>query len=137
MAIILQRDESGRLRPPERDDSAREMIEWVLEHGKLGVKLLSLPCENMAQAELLRSRLYRSARYYCGCGLKSCSRKYRDCPDGEQRLSMRADVVHKNGQLRVQFTVYDKNEGRRYVIETHGDDPEKWPYRPGRKILRG
>lgn len=130
--------ETGRMRPPVRDDRHRPVIQYTVESGLLGRWLLSPPHPNWAEAEDGRKGIYRSARYFCGCGDDFCTRNNsQDCPDGGQRVGARADVVKdKDGKLRVQFKLHDKAEARRYMIERYGPDPNLWPYNPRRKQLK-
>ena len=102
----------------------------------------------MEQAADLRRALYRSARYYCSCDRLYCTRKHKNvppddgCPEGGQRISCRADVVTvtdpKTGARKwaVQFTLMDKREAIRAVVQKYGPDPNKWPYYAKRKQLK-
>lgn len=137
----------GRAGPPPRDDRFVPVIDWVLSHGELGRPYL-VPVrftENHDQADDVRKSLYLAARYYCGCGKPACTRKYGNvpgqnqanpqggCPDGGARVSCHAILVRVSGHVRVQFTIYDKREAIRQVVETYGPDPGNWPYFAKRK----
>ena len=125
------------------------MIEAVIGRGLLDRKLLSPVCSSQARAAELRLALYRSARYFCSCGMPYCTRKYKNtpphngCPHGGQRVSCQADVVlwtdPADGikKYRVQFRIFDKREAMRRMIERYGPDPNKWPYNPKSKQLKG
>lgn len=133
----------GVAQAPVRDDRARLVIETVLRLGMLDRKVLSPACASMAEADDLRRAIYRSARYYCGCGRPNCTKKYgnipredgtQGCPLGGMRVGCRADVVRDaRGAYRVQFSLFDKREAIRHVIERYGPDPEHWPYLAKRK----
>lgn len=148
MGRVIALGPGGRAQAPERDDRCRPVIEYVLAHGMVGRKLLSPVCSSLARAEELRLALYRSARYFCSCGEMYCSRKHRNtppdngCPRDGQRISCHADVVTWTDpadgirKYRVQFTLRDKREAIRSVVERYGPDPNKWPYFARRKQLR-
>lgn len=134
--------------PPVRDDRFFPVIDWVLANGELGNPWL-VPVrftENRDEAEAVRKSLYNAARYYCSCGQRHCLRKYTNypsgknpdggCPAGGRRVSCKADVVTRNGHVRVQFTLYDKREAMREVVARYGPDPSKWPYQAKAKRIK-
>jgi hypothetical protein len=139
----------GRAQAPVRDDRCRPVIEFVLAQGMLDRLLLSPVCTSGPRADDLRLALYRSARYFCSCGQRYCTRKYKNvppdngCPVGGQRISCQADVVlwtdPADGIAKhcVQFRLMDKREAIRSVVQKYGPDPNKWPYFSRRKQLKG
>lgn len=146
IALYRERDGSVKAGPAKRQDQFIPVIDLVLQYGWLGRKLLTPVCTTHDQADRTRKGLYTSARYYCSCGARHCTRKYSNvpregfpeggCPNGGQRVSCRADIVKdKDGKLRVQVTLYDKREATREVIRKYGPDPSQWPYQAkARKI---
>ncbi len=148
MSRVIAAGPGGRAQAPVRDDRCRPVIEYMLEHDLLDQLRLSPVCESRAAAAELCSALYRSARYFCSCGLLYCTRKYRNyppdngCPRGGQRISCQADVViwtdpeTKRGHYRVQFRLFDKREAIREVVRKYGPDPSRWPYQAKAKKLK-
>jgi hypothetical protein len=149
MGRVIAVGPGGRAQAPARDDRCRPVMEHVTGASLLDRLLLSPPCRTRAQAAEIRSALYRSARYYCSCGMIYCTRKYANvppdngCPRGGQRVSCRqADVVlwtdPADGQrkLCVQFIIVDKREAMRAVVQKYGPDPNNWPYFSRRKTLK-
>lgn len=139
----------GRAQAPARDDRFGPVIALVHQHGLTDRPLLSPVCKTQAEADDIRRGLYRSARYFCSCQNKNCTRKWGNipnqnkanpkggCPNGGQRLGCRADVVQDTeGKLRVQFRLFDKAAAMRQVIKTYGPDPNEWPYFARRKQLK-
>lgn len=140
----------GKAGPPPRDDRFVPVVEWVLASGELGrpylVPLAFTPDRDAA--DQVRRSLYLAARYYCSCGLRTCTRKYGNvpgqnqdnpaggCPAGGRRVSCQAAVVRVNGHVRVQFAFHDKREAMRQVVAKYGPDPDKWPYLSKRKRKR-
>jgi len=146
MARVIAIGPGGKAQAPERDDRCRPVIETVRELGLLDRYLLSPVVQSQEKAEELKKALYRSARYYCSCDYRHCTRKYGNvpgqneknpdggCPKGGQRISCQAEVVRDGeGFLRVQYRLFDKRESIRQVILDHGPDPNKWPYFAKRK----
>lgn len=148
MGKVIAVGPGGRAQAPARDDRCRPVIEAVRDHGLLDQLLISPPCPTAEAAGELRQALYRSARYFCSCGVKICTRKHGNvppggCPRGGQRISCQADVVRirdpKTGRPRyaVEFRLFDKAEAVREVVRKYGPDPAKWPYLAKRKQLKG
>lgn len=140
MGRVIALGPGGRAQAPERNDSYRPVLEWVLANGMLNRYLLSPAVQSEDKANEVKNGLYRSARYYCSCGARYCTRKYKNtppdngCPDGGQRLSMQAVPVRDaDNLLRVQFRVMDKREAMRAVVQKYGPDPNAWPYFSKRK----
>jgi hypothetical protein len=137
MARVIAVGPGGRAQAPERDDRYRPVLEQVLALGLKDRWVLSPPCQSEGKAHEVKNGLYRSARYYCSCGEKYCTRKHGNvegCPRGGQRLSVQAIPVRDaDGMLRVQFRVMDKRESMRAVVARYGTDPNKWPYFARRK----
>lgn len=151
MAKVIALGPGGKAQAPERDDRFRAVIDAVRSTGRLDQLLLSPPVKSHEQADDMRRGLFRSARYYCSCGGHSCTRRYPNtpheaaeaggCPGGGQRISCRADVVTVPGPdgkrlYAVQFTLHDKAEAIRAVIDKYGPDPNNWPYFSKRKQSR-
>lgn len=148
MGKVIAIGPGGRAQAPARDDRCRPVIEAVLQLGLLDRKLISPPCRTLTAAEELKSAIYRSCRYYCSCGKIYCTRKHRNyppdsgCPDGGQRVGAQADAVKKtdpaSGKVtwHVQFTIFDKREAMRAVVQRYGPDPNKWPYFARRRELK-
>jgi hypothetical protein len=130
----------GQAGPPTRNDRFVPVLDLIQRHGLLDRFLLTPPCRDRDDAENVRRSIYTSARYYCSCGVKFCTRKYDNltgCPDGGQRLSVRADVVkNQAGKYCVQLRVYDKREAMRAVVDKYGPDPSKWPYQSKARKLK-
>lgn len=152
MGRVIALGPGGKPQAPERADYFRGVIDVVRERGLLDEVLLSPRCRDYEHADEVRRGLYRSARYYCSCGAKHCTRRHANfpteeapeygCPDGGQRISCRADVVtvttiDENGEPRkhyhVQFRLHDKAESIRAVVQRYGPDPSRWPYFAKRK----
>jgi hypothetical protein len=143
MSRVIAIGPGGRAQAPVRRDVCRPVIEYVIMARLLDRKLLSPVCTSLPRAAQLRLDLYRSARYFCDCGMIYCTRKYKNtpphngCPRGGQRISCVADVVMDDkGNLRVQFQLFDKREAMRRMIQRYGPDPNKWPYNPNSKQLK-
>jgi hypothetical protein len=148
--IAIHQGPDGRHRPgaPVRDDRFTPVIEWVIQAGEFGnpwlVPLKYTPDHDTA--DMVRQSLYNAARYYCGCGLRSCCRKFSNlpteknpdggCPRGGQRVSCQAKLVRLNGHIRVEFKFFDKRESMREVVAKYGPDPSKWPYNPWAKKIK-
>lgn len=133
----------GQAGQPVRDDAFFPVIEWVRAQGALNdpflVPFRFTPTQEAARD--IRRRLYLSARYYCSCGERHCTRKYNNidgCPNGGQRISCKADVV-KDGsrRFRTEFRFFDKRESVRAVVAKYGPDPSKWPYQARAKKYKG
>lgn len=149
MGRVIAIGPGGRAQAPARRDVCRPVLELALASGLLDRKLLSPVCATQARAAELRQDLYRSARYFCSCGHPYCTRKNKNippdngCPRGGQRLSCQADIVlwtdpaDGKQKYRVQFSLYDKREAIRAVVQRYGPDPNKWPYFARRKQLKG
>jgi hypothetical protein len=149
MGKVIAIGPGGRAQAPARDDRCRPVMEYVLEGRLLDRRLLSPVCRTQAQAAELRLALYRSARYFCSCGMIYCTRKHKNippdngCPRGGQRISCQADVVlwtdPADGKAKycVQFRLMDKREAIRAVVQQYGPDPNNWPYFSKRKQLKG
>jgi hypothetical protein len=140
---ILGVDEHGHVRNVVRDDRYDIVIETALavmtqRQLPYGSPLLSPVCPTFEVADDVRRGIYRSALYYCGCGVWGCHRKDSvACPQGGQRIGRRADIVRDDdGHLRVQFKLFDKAAARAYMITTYGNDRSKWPYDPKQKKSR-
>lgn len=137
MSRVIAIGPGGRAQAPERNDQYRPVLEQVIAMDLMNKFVLSPVCQSEARAEEVKNGLYRSARYYCSCGGKFCTRKHNNiegCPDGGQRLSVQARLVRDDeGMLRVQFRVMDKKEAMRAVVQKYGPDPNKWPYYAKRK----
>src|SRR6266704_3508005 len=120
MGKVIALGPGGRAQAPVRDDRCRGVIDAVVSGGLLDRRLLSPACATMAAAEQLRLAMYRSARYYCSCGRRMCTRKNKNtppddgCPRGGHRVSCQADVVRYRNrgkwELRIEFTIFDKRE---------------------------
>lgn len=122
------------------------VIEQVHQAALFGKPVLTPVCQSHDAADEIRRALYLACRYFCSCGERHCTRKYKNtpseenpdggCPRDGQRMSCRADVVKDaEGKLRVQATFYDKTEAIRAVIRKYGPDPSQWPYQSkARKI---
>lgn len=147
MSSVIAVGPGGKAQAPERDDRFGRVIDLVLERGLLDKPLLTPPCRDYEHADDTRRAILRSARYYCSCGRKTCTHKYKNyptesrprggCPDSGQRVSGRADIVKDSeGRLRVQVTFHDKAEAMRAVIQKYGPDPSKWPYNSRAKRLK-
>lgn len=146
MGRVIAVGPGGQAQAPVRDDRARGVIEFVAGAGLIGQLLLSPPCDDQAAAAELRRALYRSARYWCSCGRRNCTRRHPNfsqagellhCPRSGQRLGCRAEVVlDAEKKYRVQFSLFDKHEALREVISRYGPDPNSWPYWSRRKKLR-
>lgn len=132
MARVIAVGPGGKAQAPARDDRYRPVLELVVAMGLTGKWVLSPACQSAAKADEVKNGLYRSGRYYCSCGQKTCTRKHGNiegCPRGGQRLSVQAvPVTDDEGRLRVQFRVMDKQEAMRAVVAKYGPDPNKWPY---------
>jgi hypothetical protein len=114
--------------------------------GLFGRPILTPVFQSHDAADDARKGLYLACRYFCSCGSKMCTRKYKNipseenpdggCPMDGQRMSCRADVVKDaEGKLRVQVVFFDKSEAIRTVIKKYGPDPSAWPYQSkARKI---
>ena len=130
----------GGAGPPKRDDRFVPVIELVHRLGLYGRPYLTPPCRTWDQADDVRKGIYLGARYFCSCGEKYCTRKYRNtegCPDQGERVSVRADVVRDaERRLRVECTFYPKAEAMREIIRKYGPDPSLWPYQAKAKKLR-
>jgi hypothetical protein len=148
MSRVIALGPGGRAQAPERHDEYRPVLESVLAAGQLDQLLLSPVVQSEDRAREVANGLYRSGRYFCSCGAAYCTRKYPNlpsqknpaggCPDGGQRLSVKAEPVRDaGGFLRVQFKVMDKRESMRWVVREYGPDPNKWPYYARRKRKRG
>ena len=144
MARMIERGPDGRAGPPRRDDRYGVVIGTVRLMGMLDRLILSPPARDRDHADEIRRGLHRSAWYYCSCGEPQCTRRYDNiagCPDGGQRISVRAEIVTKpdaagRKHYHVQFRLHDKRESMRAVIEKYGPDRSKWPYDPRQKQLR-
>lgn len=144
MSRVIAIGPGGRAQAPQRNDSYRPVIEWVLANGMLDRYLLSPVVQSQEKAGEVKNGLYRSGRYFCSCGAVYCTRKYKNtpphngCPDGGQRVSIQAEPVRDaEGFLRVQFRVMDKKEAMRAVVQKYGADPNAWPYFAKRKRSTG
>lgn len=146
MGRVIALGPGGRAQAPERHDEYRQVLEWVLENGRLDQYLLSPVVQSEERGREVATGLYRSGRYFCSCASRYCTRKYGNvpgqnsknpaggCPDGGQRLSVQAEIVRDaEGFLRVQFRVMDKRESMRAVVQKYGPDPNQWPYFAKRK----
>jgi hypothetical protein len=126
--------------PPQRNDRFLPAVAFIHEHGLFDRPFLTPRCRSMDHAEDVRRSLYLACRYFCSCGERLCTRKNpntKGCPDGGQRVSVRADIVKDaKGKLRVQCTFYDKTEAMRQVVATYGPDPSNWPYQARAKKMR-
>jgi hypothetical protein len=148
MSRVIAIGPGGRAQAPERDDRCRPVIEYMIANRLLEQLRLSPVCTTLQRAEELRRAMYRSARYFCSCGERYCTRRYRNtpphngCPDGGQRISCQADVVlwkdtkDEIRKYRVQFMLMDKREAMRAVVQKYGPDPNKWPYFAKRRQLK-
>lgn len=146
MARIIAVGPGGRGQAPERDDRFGTVIAAVLEHGFLDRPLLTPAARNLEHADEVRRAVYRSARYFCTCGERYCTRKYpnvRDkrvvgCPRQGHRVSCKAEIVRDaSGKYRVEIIFRDKTDGIRHVVATYGPDPSKWPYQAkARRTMR-
>lgn len=136
MGKVIAIGPGGKAQAPERSDDFAGVIEAVRGAGGLDQLWLSPRCRNRDHAAEVARGLYRSARYFCSCGGAYCTRKHPNtggCPDGGQRISCRADVVtvtQEDGSKHwhIQYTLYDKREAARAVVDKYGPDPAKWPY---------
>lgn len=146
MTRIIALGPGGKPQSPARADNYRGVIDAVIGMDGLSSDdrpqfWLSPPCRNHDHADDVRRGLYRSARYYCSCGGRNCTRKHNNvdgCPDGGRRISCRADVVTVTGgdgrrRYHVQCQFFDKTEAIRRVVTKYGPDPNKWPYYSKRK----
>ena len=133
-------DGGVRTGPAVRNDAFIPVLELIRERGLLDRPLLTPRCRDRDHADQVRKSIYLAARYYCSCGERMCTRKHNNiagCPDGGQRLSVRADVVKdSDNRLRVQVRVFDKRESMRQVVATYGPDPANWPYQSRAKRLK-
>lgn len=148
MGRVIAIGPGGRAQAPARRDVCRPVIDFVLQYQLLDRPLLSPVCPTQARALELRQDLFRSARYYCSCGMIYCTRRNKNippdngCPRGGQRVSCQADVVlwtdpaDGRQKYKVQFSFYDKREAIRAVVQRYGPDPNKWPYFSRRKQLK-
>lgn len=147
MSKVIALGPGGKAQAPERDDRFGRVIDLVLDHGLLDRKLLTPPCNDYEHADDTRRAVLRSARYYCTCGRKTCTHKWKNyphegnpdggCPLGGQRVSGRAVIVKdKQGRLRVEVIFHDKRESMRFIIQKYGPDPSKWPYQAKAKRLK-
>lgn len=139
--VIRIWQEEGRTRsgPPVRNDRFTPVIDLVRRLNALDRPFL-VPIKytrTQAEAEDVRKSLYSTARYYCSCGQRYCTRRHNNldgCPNGGQRISCRASLVRDSeGRLRVQFTLHDKREAMRALVDKYGPDRSKWPYDPWAK----
>lgn len=143
MGRVIALGPGGKPQAPERADHFRDVIEAVRAAGMLDQKILSPHCRDYEHADEVRRGIFRSARYYCSCGAKHCSRTHKNvpsednpaggCPSGGQRISCRADVVtvtDENGKKHycVQFQLHDKREAIRAMVQKYGPDASAWPY---------
>lgn len=126
--------------PPQRRDEYVPVLALIHQRGMLNRPILTPVCADRDQADWIRKGLYLSARYYCSCGEKYCTRKHNNidgCPNAGVRLSCRADVVKDaKGRLRVQVRLWDKQIGIRSVVERYGPDPSQWPYQSKARKLK-
>ena len=152
MGRVIALGPGGKPQAPERSDFYREVIDLIRDRGQLDQLLLSPAVRDYESADDVRRGLYRSARYYCSCGGKNCTRQHKNtpsednpeggCPNGGQRISCRADVVTVTSaegkkQYAVQFQLHDKAEAVRAVVQKYGPDPNNWPYFAKRKKMKG
>jgi hypothetical protein len=137
MSRVIAIRQGGRAGPPTRRDEFVPLLRHLTERELLGRPVLSPPCRDYDHADDVRKGIYLSARYYCSCGKRSCTRKHGNtdgCPDGGQRLSCRADIVRtKDGKLCVEIIVRDKRHGIEWAEQKYGTDRNAWPYQPGRR----
>jgi hypothetical protein len=141
-------DGGVRTGPPQRDDRFIPVLDLIRRQGLLDRPLLTPRITTADQAEQIRRSIYLAARYYCSCGERLCTRRHPNvpttenpaggCPDGGQRLSVRADIVRHpgTGHLHVQLRVFDKRESMREVVRKYGTDPSRWPYQARAKRLK-
>jgi hypothetical protein len=123
----------GGAGPPQRRDHFVPVVALVQKYGLFDRPVLTPVCATVAKAEAVQKDIYLACRYFCSCGQRLCTRKHTNtaggCPDGGQRVSVRADVVRDAaGKVRVQCTFFDNTEAMRQVVATYGPDPSKWPY---------
>jgi hypothetical protein len=45
-------------------------------------------------------------------------------------VSMAAKVIRDGDEYAVDFRAVDKTMARKFIIDTYGPDPSKWPYIP-------
>ena len=150
MGRVIAIGPGGRAQAPERSDRYRPVIDFVRDSGQLDELLLGPACRTRDDAEEMRRALLLSARYYCSCGRATCTRKHANypvddkpggCPHGGQRISGRAEVVTVTGDdgrktYHVQFTLHDKREAIRALIDKYGPDRSKWPYDPRARFMK-
>jgi hypothetical protein len=128
---------SPRHRPLPDDGRFSPVVEWVAANGAFGQPFLAPArfTENHDQARDVRRSLYDAARSFCSCGTRNCARQHLNCPSeanpaggcpsGGQRVSCHATLVMHEGQLRVQFRLFEKRKaeiGRpNLAVERHDD----------------
>jgi hypothetical protein len=112
-----------------RDCSFDHLVRAALQQG-YGQVLVYGGIEDLDRAHAVRRGIYRCARHR---GVTADAGQAADLARGDEMGIRRAG----GGVFELRYRVWSKRQGRKGVLDRHGQDRAQWPYDPRRPATGG